>query len=146
MTNEFNLEEYIKDLSPEQQEKARACKTKDELLQLAADEDMEIPMEALEGVAGGCGHECNADRVLETYRIVAPYPIIKGIRCPMVTKRACSECGNIRFFACGHNNFLYYGAHAELSEDEYNSVKAANKEYIPQSGGGYHGSGACSLY
>ena len=32
MTNEFNLEEYIKDLSPELQEKARACKTKDELL------------------------------------------------------------------------------------------------------------------
>ena len=57
MTNEFNLEEYIKDLSPELQEKARACKTKDELLQLAADEDMEIPMEALEGVAGGCGDE-----------------------------------------------------------------------------------------
>ena len=57
MTNEFNLEEYIKDLSPELQEKARACKTKDELLQLAADEDMEVPMDALEGVAGGCGDE-----------------------------------------------------------------------------------------
>jgi len=54
MTNEFNLEEYIKDLSPELQEKARQCKTKDELLELAADEDMEIPMDALEGVAGGC--------------------------------------------------------------------------------------------
>ena len=50
-----NFEKYIKDLSPELQEKARACKTKDELLQLAADEDMEIPMDALESVAGGCG-------------------------------------------------------------------------------------------
>ena len=54
MTNEFNLKEYIKDLSPELQEKARACKTKDELLQLAADEDIEVPMDALESVAGGC--------------------------------------------------------------------------------------------
>ena len=54
MTNEFSLEGYIKDLSPELQQKARQCKTKDELLQLAADEDMEIPMDALEGVAGGC--------------------------------------------------------------------------------------------
>ena len=54
MTNEFNLEEYIKDLSPEQQEKAKACKTKEELIQLAAEEDVEIPMEALENVAGGC--------------------------------------------------------------------------------------------
>ena len=50
-----NFEKYIKDLSPEMQEKARACKTKDELLELAADEDMEIPMDALESVAGGCG-------------------------------------------------------------------------------------------
>ena len=57
MTNEFNLEDYIKDYSPELQEKARACKTKNELLELAADEDMEIPMDALEGVAGGCGDE-----------------------------------------------------------------------------------------
>ena len=55
MANEFNIEEYIKDLTPEQQEKARACKTKQELLQLAAEEDIEIPMEALESVAGGCG-------------------------------------------------------------------------------------------
>ena len=54
MTNEFDLEDYIKDLSPELQEKARACKTKDELLELAADEDMEIPDDALEAVAGGC--------------------------------------------------------------------------------------------
>ena len=42
---------------PKLQEEARQCKTKDELLQLAADEDMEIPMDALEGVAGGCGDE-----------------------------------------------------------------------------------------
>ena len=54
MANEFNIEEYIKDLTPEQQEKAKACKTKEELIQLAAEEDVEIPMEALEEVAGGC--------------------------------------------------------------------------------------------
>ena len=135
MTNEFNLEEYIKDLSPELQEKARACKTKDELLELAADEDMEIPMDALESVAGGqCGgHECNADSVIERYIFASP-PIIKGIECAMVTMRACSECGNAKFFAC--ENFTFgQGAHAELSEAEYNSVKAANKEYIPNFGG-----------
>ena len=55
MANEFNIEEYIKDLTPEQQEKAKACKTKEELIQLAAEEDVEIPMEALANVAGGCG-------------------------------------------------------------------------------------------
>ena len=146
MTNEFNLEEYIKDVSPELQEKAKACSTKEELLQLAADEDLEIPMDALEGVAGGCGgHECNVDRVLETYQIGSPFPIIKGIECSMVTKRACSECGNVKFFACEFSTFDY-GARAELSQAEYNSVKATNKEYIPQPGDGYHGGGNISIW
>ena len=48
------FEEYIKDLSPELQQKARQCKTKDELLQLAAENGLEIPEDALEAVAGGC--------------------------------------------------------------------------------------------
>ena len=55
MAEIFNIEEYIKDLTPEQQEKAKACSTKEELIQLAAEEDVEIPMEALKNVAGGCG-------------------------------------------------------------------------------------------
>ena len=54
MAYKFDIEEYIKDLTPEQQEKAKACKTKDELIQPAAEEDVEIPMEALNNVAGGC--------------------------------------------------------------------------------------------
>ena len=54
MTNEFNLEEYIKDLSPELQEKARACKTKEELNAFIAENDLELPSEVLESVAGGC--------------------------------------------------------------------------------------------
>ena len=70
MTNEFNLEEYIKDLSPEQQEKAKACKTKEELIQLAAEEDVEIPMEALKNVAGGCAtfeYYCGSCGCTEVY-------------------------------------------------------------------------------
>ena len=120
---------------PKLQEEARQCKTKDELLQLAADEDMEIPDDALEMVAGGCGgHECNADSVIERYIFVSPFPIIKGIECAMVTMRACSECGNAKFFCCKSFTFGQ-GAQAELSEAEYNSVKATNKEYIPYFGG-----------
>ena len=140
------FEKYIKDLSPELQEKARACKTNNELLELAADEDMELPEDALEMVAGGCGgHECNVDRVLETYKFAYPFPIIKGIECAMVTKRACSECGNVKFFACECFTFGQ-GAQAELSQAEYNSVKATNKEYIPQPGDGPHFGGNCSLW
>ena len=140
------FEKYIKDLSPELQEKARGIKTEEELNAFLAENELELPEEALELVAGGggCGHECNADRVLETYRIASPFPIIKGIECDMVTKRACSECGNVKFFACEFSTFGY-GAHAELSEAEYNSVKATNKQYIPQPGDGPHFGGTSSL-
>ena len=54
MTNKFDFEEYIKDLSPELQEKAKDCKSKEELMELVADNDIEISEDALEAVAGGC--------------------------------------------------------------------------------------------
>ena len=74
MAERFDIEKYLKDLSPEQQEKARACKTKDELIKLAAEEDIEIPMEALESVAGGCltikatCQKCGSDDIGTTHR------------------------------------------------------------------------------
>ena len=37
------------------QEKARACKTKEELNAFIADNDLELPEDALELVSGGCG-------------------------------------------------------------------------------------------
>ncbi len=130
------FEEYLKDLSPELQEKARECKTVEELNEFIADNDLEIPEDALELVAGGCGHECNVGSVIETYKFAYPFPIIKGIECAMVTMRACSECGNAKFFCCECFTFGQ-GAQAELSEAEYNSVKATNKEYIPHFGGNH---------
>ncbi len=47
------IESFIKDLSPELQEKARACKSLKELETLANDSDIPIPDEAVEAVAGG---------------------------------------------------------------------------------------------
>ena len=41
------------DLTPEQQEKARACKTPEDMLALAKAEGYELSVEDLEGVAGG---------------------------------------------------------------------------------------------
>lgn len=55
----INIDEYIKemDLSPELAEKARQCNTSSELMELAADNDIELPEDALEMVSGGslCG-------------------------------------------------------------------------------------------
>ena len=92
MAEIFNIEEYIKDLTPEQQEKAKACKTKEELIQLAAEEDVEIPMEALENVAGGCGSsECpkggNHDWILkESLKSYIRYE--------------CKKCKKVKFRRC----------------------------------------------
>ena len=48
------LEKYISELSPELQEKARACKDMQELNVLLAENDVELSEDALEAVAGGC--------------------------------------------------------------------------------------------
>ncbi len=49
------LEKYVGELSPEMQEKARACKTMEELNTLLAENDVELSEDALQAVAGGCG-------------------------------------------------------------------------------------------
>ena len=49
----MNLEDYIKDLSPELQEKARACGSIEELVALAKDAKVPVPDEALAAIAGG---------------------------------------------------------------------------------------------
>ena len=51
--SDFNIESFIKGLSPELQEKARTCRSTDELLKLADDNNVELPQEALGAVSGG---------------------------------------------------------------------------------------------
>ena len=43
----------FEDLTPEQQEKARACKSKEELIELAKSEGVDLTDEQLSAVAGG---------------------------------------------------------------------------------------------
>jgi len=43
----------FKDLTPEQQEKARACKTPEDVLALAKEDGIELTDEQLEAMAGG---------------------------------------------------------------------------------------------
>ena len=46
-------------LTDEQKEKAKNCKTMDELMTLAGKSGIELPDEALDAVAGGCDDDCN---------------------------------------------------------------------------------------
>ena len=50
----------FEDLTPEQQKKARACKTPEDILALAKEEGYELSQEELDAVAGGNGlNWCN---------------------------------------------------------------------------------------
>ena len=51
----------LSDLTPEQMEKAKACKTTEELLELAKEQGQELTLDDLEGVAGGEHWACNCD-------------------------------------------------------------------------------------
>ena len=51
----MNLEDIIKNLPPELQEKVRACSSIDELLALSTEKKIPLPEEALEAIAGGAG-------------------------------------------------------------------------------------------
>lgn len=54
----------IEDISPELKEKALACKTPEELIELAKSEGIELSEDQLDAIAGGeewyerCEHEC----------------------------------------------------------------------------------------
>ncbi|MBR1750588.1 MAG: hypothetical protein IJ740_06860 [Ruminococcus sp.] len=54
----INIDDYIKDmdLSPELAEKASACKTSSELMELAAENDAELSLDELNAVAGGVSY------------------------------------------------------------------------------------------
>ena len=49
----MDIENYIKDLNPELQEKARACGSAEDLLALAKEAKVPLPDEALAAIAGG---------------------------------------------------------------------------------------------
>lgn len=49
----------FKDLTPEQQEKARACKSAEELIALAKQEGCELSDDELAAIAGGSEWTCN---------------------------------------------------------------------------------------
>ena len=52
---DFNMNDLLKSLPAEMQEKANACKNAEELLQFADENNIELPADALDAVSGGCG-------------------------------------------------------------------------------------------
>ena len=94
----FDLEKYLEGLTPEQQAKARACKSVDELLRLADAEDIALPADALEAVAGGCGLSDalfgNAHQIADTYTMgqTAVCPYCGGVLKKDIGLWTCQSC------------------------------------------------------
>ena len=82
----MSLEDYIKDLAPELQEKARACGSVEELLALAKESKVPLPDEALTAIAGGSGVDSDA--------------------CGMKPK--CPNCGSRNVACTGQERHDYY--------------------------------------
>ena len=93
----MNIESYIKDLSPELQEKALACGSVQELLALAKEAKIPVPDAALESIAGGADSDsgnftgitcpkCGSDNITLT-------GIDPGAYCATVHVK-CNACGH----------------------------------------------------
>ena len=85
----MNLEDYIKDLPAELQEKARACGSVEELLALAKEAKVPLPDEALTAIAGGDDVESGGCK--------------DKMRCPKCGSTDVKEIGffdGITFFKC----------------------------------------------
>ena len=55
------------EVTPELKERARACKTVDELLELAKQEGIELSDDELEGISGGAVLTCRKDSPCDSY-------------------------------------------------------------------------------
>ena len=97
-------EELLKGLTEEQLEKIRACKSTEEMLEVAKEEGVELSEEQLEAITGGACEEAPAS---------TPTPTQNGLRCPRCgstsitiehssdeneysrgISRRCNQCGN----------------------------------------------------
>ena len=143
------FEKYIEGLSPELQEKARECKTKEELNAFIAENDLEIPEEALELVSGGCGTStpcAHTNAPTETLIYAgdkSSQPTINGYYIGGLEESRCTKCGG---------NYAYAAIHAgrttddplmelaamlalntprtQISKSDYNTYKASGKFVI----------------
>ena len=62
----------FEELTPEQQRKAKICKTIDELSKLAKDEGYDLSLDQLDGISGGADWDCDEDSY-ESYRNCSGY-------------------------------------------------------------------------
>ena len=134
----IKLEDYIRDLSPELQEKAKSSKNISELLKFADENDIELPQDALAKVSGGgicadpqvngpvvapqekkCDH-FGSYVVLETKVNYNDY--YTGW---CVEKRLCYKCSNEYYARMNYKTRNWY----EIKKEDFDSYRNEQKVY-----------------
>ncbi|MBO6140604.1 MAG: hypothetical protein J6O40_02325 [Ruminococcus sp.] len=84
------LEKLLSELSPELQQKARECKTQEELSEFFADNDIELPEDILDNVAGGCGsgYQCPSCKKMNLSKLENDKVLFSH-------KFQCNDCGRV---------------------------------------------------
>ena len=113
------FEKYIKELPEELQEKARQCKTKEELDEFIAENGIELSDEALEMVSGGCGvsEACSTEKHAKAY-CVGHRTGHEGSHYFDWYWRYCSDCKRDYYFFKDN----WGNGPAEITKEEYDSA------------------------
>ena len=122
MSEKFS--EYLKDLPPELQEKAKDIKTQEELMEFLSDNDVEIPEDALENVSGGCTvpNEYNPGAVLDE-----PCPDC-GARLVYHDNCKVGDEGNCLRAHCKQTGELYFRHRKEYWWENYQTWKLSHPD------------------
>ena len=87
------FEKYIKELPEDLQEKARQCRTKEELNEFIAEIGVELPADALEMVSGGCGSDDGIKCPKCGSHNIKCETALSGPIVPAGLRRRCGDCG-----------------------------------------------------
>lgn len=114
-----NFEKYIEGLSPELQEKARACNSLEEVMELAAENNIELPEDALEAVSGGCGGGHSHSGNTEVYELLDLNIQFRGNKIEYLKGFRCTGCSYKWFSVKLVNDYNEIG----ISEEEFEQFK-----------------------
>lgn len=111
--SDFNIDDSIKDLSPELQKKAKECKSVEEAMALAAENDIEVSNDVLEQISGGGCGSCSHPSCT---KIESKPPDFLAVEFLWI-KRKCDKCGKTLYYI----RWLDYNMERELSKEQYDA-------------------------
>ena len=90
-----DIEKIISELPAELQEKARACKSIEEFNTFVAENNIELPTDALEYVAGGCGTSSKKNVEVCNKCSTTLTEVPAGLPKPSGTSKYCPKCKKV---------------------------------------------------